>query len=71
MTVIVDSYTHRSGQHCASTAPRNILSHRETEPSEGMIFGLASGLGFYYPRDDAMSPTRMFHRRPLELDAGA
>lgn len=43
MTVIVDSYTHRSGEHCASTALRN----------------------------DAMSPTRMFHGRPLELDAGA
>lgn len=69
MAVIVDSYTHRTGEHCASTALRNILSHRGTELSEGMIFGLASGLGFYYVHTDAMSPTRMFHGRTLTLES--
>src|SRR5687768_17211690 len=28
-----------------------------------MVFGLASGLGFFYFKSDAMSPTRMFHGR--------
>jgi len=69
MAVVVDSYTHRTGEHCASTALRNILSHRGTELSEGMIFGLASGLGFYYLRSDAMSPTRMFHGRTQTLES--
>ena len=33
-----------------------------------MIFGLASGLGFFYLRADAMSPTRMFHGRAVSLE---
>lgn len=69
--VLID-YQHRTGEHCASTALRNLLSHRGTEFSEGMIFGLASGLGFFYLRSDEMSPTRMFHGRTptLESDFG-
>jgi hypothetical protein len=69
--VLVD-YQHRTGEHCASTALRNLLAHRGTELSEGLIFGLASGLGFFYLRDDQMSPTRMFHGRTptLESDFG-
>jgi hypothetical protein len=60
--VRVDSYLHRTGEHCASTALRNVLAHHGTELSEAMVFGLASGLGFYYFRG-AVSPTRMFHGR--------
>ncbi len=65
-------FRHRTGEHCASTALRNLLSHRGIELSEGMIFGLASGLGFFYLRSDQMSPTRMFHGRTptLESDFG-
>ncbi len=73
MAVVVDRYQHRTGEHCASTALRNILAHHGTELSEGMIFGLASGLGFYYLQNDDISPTRMFHGRTatLESDFGA
>ncbi len=73
MAVLVDRYRHRTGEHCASTALRNILAHQGTELSEGMIFGLASGLGFHYLRGDDLSPTRMFHGRTatLESDFGA
>lgn len=69
MAVVVASYPHRTGEHCASTALRNILAHRGHELSEGMIFGLASGLGFYYLRSDAVSPTRMFHGRTATLES--
>jgi hypothetical protein len=68
MTVLVESYSHRTGEHCATTALRNILAHQGTELSEGMIFGLASGLGFFYLRDESTSPTRMFHGRTLSLE---
>jgi hypothetical protein len=68
VTVVVESYTHRTGEHCASTALRNLLAHQGTELSEAMIFGLSSGLGFYYIQNDAMSPTRMFHGRSISLE---
>ena len=58
---IVDDYPHQTGEHCASTSLRNILRFHGTELSEGMIVGLAAGLGFYYIRNEQMSPSRMFH----------
>jgi hypothetical protein len=67
-TVLVDDYPHRTGEHCASTALRNLLAHHGTELSEGMVFGLASGAGFFYLRQDELSPTRMFHGRSLDLE---
>jgi hypothetical protein len=67
MKVLVDDYEHRTGEHCASTALRNLLVHQGTELSEGMIFGLASGLGFFYLRGE-MSPSRMFHGRTMSLE---
>jgi hypothetical protein len=66
-------YPHRTGEHCASTAVRNLLAHHGTELSEAMVFGLASGVGFYYFENDALSPTRMFHGRTptFETNLGA
>lgn len=66
--VVVADYVHRTGEHCASTALRNILAHQGTKLSEGMVFGLASGLGFFYVASDAVSPTRMFHGRTATLE---
>jgi hypothetical protein len=66
---IVESYPHRTGEHCASTALRNVLAHGGMKLSEGMVFGLASGLGFVYLRSDEMSPSRMFHGRTWTLEA--
>ncbi len=67
-SVIVDDYCHRTGEHCASTALRNILAHNGTDLSEGMIFGLASGLGFFYLCAEDTSPSRMFHGRTVTLE---
>jgi hypothetical protein len=67
-SVRVPDYPHRTGEHCASTALRNILAHGGTDLSEGMIFGLASGLGFLYFADEGMSPSRMFHGRTATLE---
>lgn len=69
MSVFVETYQHRTGEHCASTALRNLLAHDGIELSEGMVFGLASGLGFFYLRSDEMSPTRLFHGRTMSLES--
>jgi hypothetical protein len=67
--VVVPGYPHRTGEHCASTALRNVLAFHGTELSEGMIFGLASGVGFFYLRIPGASPSRMFHGRTISLEA--
>jgi hypothetical protein len=69
VTVVIESYTHQTGEHCASTALRNLLAHQGTELSEAMVFGLSSGLGFYYLQIDTLSPTRMFHGRSISLES--
>ena len=63
MSASITSYPHRTGEHCASTALRNVLAHHGNPLSEAMVFGLASGLGFFYFANDALSPSRMFHGR--------
>jgi Butirosin biosynthesis protein H, N-terminal/Domain of unknown function (DUF4872) len=68
VSVQVASYPHRVGEHCASTALRNVLAHHGTELSEAMVFGLASGLGFFHFASDAMSPTRLFHGRTMYFE---
>ncbi len=65
---VLTDYRHRTGEHCASTALRNLLAHHGTDLSEGMIFGLASGLGFFYLRSSELSPNRMFHGRTATLE---
>jgi len=69
MPVLVSTFRHQTGEHCASTALRNLLAHRGTELSESMVFGLASGLGFYYFETDQVSPSRMFHGRTATLES--
>lgn len=66
---IVEDYPHRTGEHCASTALRNVLAHGGLQLSEGMVFGLASGLAFVHLRSEEMSPSRMFHGRTWTLEA--
>ena len=70
VTVWVEGFEHRTGEHCASTAMRNIFHFHGLDLSEAMVFGLSSGLGFFSIANDSLSPTRMFHGRTatLELD---
>lgn len=68
MKVWVEGFEHRPGEHCASTAIRNILNFHDLPLSEAMVFGLAGGLGFFAINNDALSPTRMFHGRTVSLE---
>ncbi len=68
MRVLVEGFEHQPGEHCASTALSNILNFHGLPLSEAMVFGLAGGLGFFLIRNDALSPTRIFHGRTLSLE---
>ena len=45
---LVPGYRHLPGNHCGSTALRNLLGYAGVELSEEMAFGLGAGAGFYY-----------------------
>jgi Butirosin biosynthesis protein H, N-terminal/Domain of unknown function (DUF4872) len=64
----VPGYRHLPGNHCGSTALRNLLGHHEIELSEEMAFGLGAGACFYYLVLEAASPTRWFNGRTAQLE---
>jgi hypothetical protein len=41
-------YAHQIGSHCESGSMRNVLNHAGVAISEPMVFGLGSGVSFYY-----------------------
>jgi Butirosin biosynthesis protein H, N-terminal/Domain of unknown function (DUF4872) len=64
----VPGYTHTPGQHCGSTALRNLLAFHGAEISEEMAFGLGAGACFYYVALEDASPTRWFNGRTARLE---
>jgi Butirosin biosynthesis protein H, N-terminal/Domain of unknown function (DUF4872) len=64
----VPGFTHTPGNHCGSTALRNLLAFHGVEISEEMAFGLGAGAGFYYLALDDGSPTRWFNGRTARLE---
>jgi hypothetical protein len=66
----VPGYVHTPGNHCGSTALRNLLAFHGVEVSEEMAFGLGAGAGFYYLAIDGTSPSRWFSGRTARLEEG-
>jgi Butirosin biosynthesis protein H, N-terminal/Domain of unknown function (DUF4872) len=64
----VPNYTHTPGQHCGSTALRNLLNFHGVEISEEMAFGLGAGACFYYVTIEDASPSRWFNGRTARLE---
>lgn len=64
----VPGYVHTPGNHCGSTALRNLLAFHGIEISEEMAFGLGAGAGFYYLAMDDSSPSRWFNGRTARLE---
>lgn len=64
----VPDYTHTPGNHCGSTALRNLLAFHGIEISEEMAFGLGAGACFYYVTIDGTSPSRWFNGRTARLE---
>ncbi len=65
---MVGGYQHMPGNHCGSTALRNLLGFHGIELSEEMAFGLGAGACFYYLVLEESSPTRWFNGRTAQLE---
>ena len=65
---MVRGYRHLPGNHCGSTALRNLLAFEGTEISEEMAFGLGAGACFYYLTLEGSSPSRWFNGRVARLE---
>ena len=64
----VPGFVHTPGNHCGSTALRNLLAFHGVEVSEEMAFGLGAGAGFYYLAMEDASPSRWFNGRTARLE---
>jgi hypothetical protein len=60
MATLLPGFVHHPGVHCGSTALVDAAHQIGLPWSEPLVFGLASGLGFYYLLADGLSPSRMF-----------
>jgi uncharacterized protein DUF4872/butirosin biosynthesis protein H-like len=65
---MVPGYRHRPGNHCGSTALRNLLAFHGAEISEEMALGLGAGVSFYYVALDGSSPSRFTNGRVGRLE---
>lgn len=65
---MVPGYRHRPGNHCGSTALRNLLAFHGLELSEEMAFGLGAGACFYYVTIEGQSPSRFTNGRVSRLE---
>lgn len=64
----VPGYEHVPGNHCGSTALRNLLRHHGVQVSEELAFGLGAGPCFYYIVLDGTSPSRFTNGRTGRLE---
>jgi Butirosin biosynthesis protein H, N-terminal/Domain of unknown function (DUF4872) len=68
MATMVPGYAHVPGNHCGSTALRNLFAFSGLELSEEMAFGLGAGACFYYIALDGQSPSRFTNGRTSRLE---
>jgi hypothetical protein len=66
--VLVPGYRHLPGNHCGSTALRNLVGFHGIEISEAMAFGLGAGPCFYYVVLEGQSPSRFTNGRTSRLE---
>jgi len=68
MATMVPAYTHVPGNHCGSTALRNLFAFHGVELTEEMAFGLGAGACFYYIALDGQTPSRFTNGRTSKLE---
>ena len=68
MLTMVTGYRHLPGNHCGSTALRNLLAFHGVEISEEMALGLGAGACFYYVALDGQTPSRFTNGRVSRLE---
>lgn len=64
----LSGFRHRIGVHCSSTSIRDVLDYDGIEMSEAMVFGLGSGLGFFYFNTLPKAPQFRFNGRSSLLE---
>lgn len=65
---MVPGYRHLRGNHCGSTALRNLLGFHGVELTEEMAFGLGAGACFYFVPMDGQPPSRFTNGRTSRLE---
>jgi butirosin biosynthesis protein H-like/uncharacterized protein DUF4872 len=65
---MIPGYRHVPGNHCGSTALRNLLTFAGLEITEEMAFGLGAGACFYFVPMDGQSPSRFTNGRTSRLE---
>jgi butirosin biosynthesis protein H-like/uncharacterized protein DUF4872 len=65
---LVPGYRHVPGNHCGSTALRNMLAFHGLDMSEEMAFGLGAGACFFYVPLPGESPSRFINGRAARLE---
>ncbi len=69
MRTLIEGYRNLPGEHCGSTAMRNLLFHYcALELTEEEVFGLGSGLDFLLIRNDANDPAVYTFGRSLTME---
>ncbi|MFN2377565.1 MAG: BtrH N-terminal domain-containing protein, partial [Candidatus Binatia bacterium] len=67
---LIENYRNLPGEHCGSTAMRNLLFHYcDLELSEGEVFGLGSGIDFVLLESDVYQPGVMLFGRGATMEA--
>ena len=67
-SVQLKGFPNLVGHHCSSSALRSVLAFDEVQLSEALVFGLGSGLGFFYTVEAGRSPSRRFNGRAPDLE---
>ena len=65
---MVPGYRHLPGNHCGSTALRNLLAHHGVAISEEMALGLGAGACLYFVPLEGQSPSRFLNGRTSRLE---
>ena len=65
---MVPDYRHVAGNHCGSTALRNLMAFHGAPISEEMALGLGAGVSFYYVVLEGSSPSRFTNGRVGRLE---
>jgi hypothetical protein len=67
--MLIDDYRNLSGEHCGSTAMRNLLHHYcGLDLSEEVVFGLGAGLDFLYFESARFEPPVFTFGRSVTLE---
>ncbi len=70
MKHLIDNYRNLPGDHCGSTAMRNLLFHYcDLDLAEEVVFGLGSGIDFFYIEGKGVDPAVLTFGRSITMEA--